>query len=352
MESKLALQPQPLPDPATLLPTDVILSVRSAAVGWVDLLMTSGQYQHLVVPPYCPGMEYTGVIEWLGSQVDRKKFKLGDRVLPDPFYVGPRAEGAYQQYGGFASYAVAPSRHLFEVPEVFSFDEGCNFLGNYETAYHCLLARGRLQAGETILILGSSGATGLAAVHLAKRVGAKVIAVGRSEKKLALVQKQGADHTIIISNPRATGMSDLRDQVKALTQGRGVDVVYDGVGGELSIEGLRCLRFGGRFLIVGWAATPDVSDPKGRRGAPRANQLPTHLILMKGLDVLGCPTAISTKNDPSIRKRRLRDLWKWVREGKLRPVVSHAYALKDYRKALLDKWESQGVGGIVLRPAP
>lgn len=339
IEHHAALVDAPAPDPATLSPRDVIVEVRSAAVGWVDLLMTSGQYQHAARPPYTPGLEYAGVVAWAGAEAGHA---VGARVLVDPFLAGPRSLGAYQAYGGFATYAVAPAEAVHPIPGALSFDQACCLLGNYETAYHCLIARGRLAAGETVLIHGASGSTGLAAVHVAKRVGATVIATGRSADKLAVVAREGADHVI------AGG--DLRAQVKALTGGRGVDVVYDGVGGEISAESLRCVRFGARYLIVGWAATPFVAHGKGQRGAPNANVLPTNLIMMKGLDVLGCPTAISTVADPSLRAPRLAQIMAWAAAGEIAPLVAQAYPLAEFRTALHAKWRSAHVGNCVLHP--
>ena len=282
IDGLMTLEPMPAPDPGSLAPRDVLIAVKAASVGWVDLLMTSGQYQHMAQPPYCPGLEYAGVVAWAGPEA--KGFAVGDQVLVDGFLAGPRSLGDYQRWGGFASYAVAPVEAVKRIPAGFGFDQACNLLGNYETAYHCLVTRGRLREGETVLVHGASGATGLAAVQLAKLLGAKVIATGRSDAKLAVVRAQGADHVV------NTGAGPLRDQVKALTGGEGVEVVYDGVGGELSVDSLRCVKFGARYLIVGWAATPSVARGKGQRGAPNANQLPTNLIMMKGLDVLGCPT--------------------------------------------------------------
>ena len=138
--------------------------------------------------------------------------------------------------------------------------------------------------------------------------------------------------------------------MKALTGGRGVDVVYDGVGGDISLESLRCVAFGARFLIVGWAATPFVATGKGERGAPNANVLPTNLIMMKGLDVLGCPTVISTVNDPSLRAPRLARILEWAATGKIRPHVSHGFPLAEFRTAMLAKWRGEVIGGCVLRP--
>jgi NADPH:quinone reductase len=345
------LEPMPAPDPAELAPGDVIVAVKAAAVGWVDLIMTSGQYQHLPKPPYTPGLEYAGVVAWAGPDAAAAGLAPGAEVLVDGFLAGPRSLGAYQRWGGFASYAVAPAAAVRPIPGGLSFDQACNLLGNYETAYHCLIARGRLAAGETVLIHGASGATGLAAVHVAKLVGATVIATGRSTAKLEAVRAEGADH--VLTTARADGEPGVRDlsgEVKALTGGRGADVVYDGVGGEISAMSLRCLRFAGRFLIVGWAATPFVAGGKGRRGAPNANVLPTNLIMMKGLDVLGCPTVISTVNDPSLRGPRLAQVWAWAEAGRLRPHVSHAFALADFQDAMRAKWRGEVVGGCVVHP--
>ncbi|MFO0747812.1 MAG: NADPH:quinone oxidoreductase family protein [Myxococcota bacterium] len=353
IERFAALVPQSAPDPASLAADDVVVAVKSASVGWVDLLMTSGQYQHMPRPPYTPGMEYAGVVAWAGPAVTH--VAVGDRVLNDGFLAGPRSLGAYQGWGGFASYAVAPAGAVHAIPGALDFDQAANLLGNYETAYHCLVTRGRLQAGETVLIHGATGATGLAAVQIAKLLGATVIATGRSPAKLEAVRAEGADPVIAIGLPAggaegAPGLRSFKDEVKALTGGRGVDVVYDGVGGEISLESLRCVRFGARFLVVGWAATPFVAEGKGRRGAPNANQLPTNLIMMKGLDVLGCPTAITTAQDPSLRPPRLAAIMAWAASGRIRPHVSHTFALDNFKTAMLAKWTGAVTGGCVLHP--
>lgn len=336
---RLAIEEQPAPDPASLLATDVIVRVRSAAVGWVDLLMTSGQYQHMPPLPYTPGLEYAGTIEWAGAGV--KNVAVGDEVVADGLETGPRSKGAYQRYGGFATYAVAPASAVHRVPGTFTLDQAASFYASYETAYHCVVACGHLRAGEHILIHGASGASGLAAVEVAKKIGATVIATGRSPEKLAIVKERGADHVLTTDA--------LKDKVRAIVP-EGVDVVYDAVGGELSIESLRCCAFGARFLIVGWAATPFVAKGKGQRGAPNANVLPTNLILMKGLHVIGCPTAISTHRDPSIRTERLAALHAWAEEGALDPLVSRVYPLAEVKEAMRAKWESRHTGAIVIHP--
>lgn len=347
-ETVLSLAPMAAPDPAERSPREVIVEVQAAHVGWVDLLMTSGQYQHMPEPPYTPGLEMAGAIAWKGSEVTG--FEVGDRVLVDGFLAGPRSLGAYRRWGGFATWAVAPVEALVRIPGPLGVDEAASLLGAYETAYHCLITRGRLQAGETVLIHGASGATGLAAVHLAKLLGAKVIATGRSPAKLAVVAAQGADHVLAVTEADGT-VRKFRDDVKALTSGAGVDVVYDAVGGEISLESLRCVKFGARFLVVGWASTPDVARGKGQRGAPNANQLPTNLVMMKSLDVLGCPTAISTAFDPASRPPRLAQVLRWAEEGKIRPHVSHRFPLDQYREAMRARWTGEVIGGCVLHPS-
>ena len=349
IDAHMSLEDMGAPDPKTLGARDVIVSIKSASVGWVDLLMTSGQYQHMAKPPYCPGLEYAGIVAWVGDEVD--EVKVGDSVLVDGLLAGPRSLGAYQAYGGFATYGVAPIEAVRRIPGALSFDQAANLLGNYETAYHCLVTRGNVRPGETVLIHGASGSTGLAAVHVAKLLGAKVIATGRSDAKLAVVKEQGADHVVSCKNADGEpGIRKFRDDVKALTGGDGVDVVYDGVGGDVSLESLRCVKFGARFLIVGWAATPFVAKGRGERGAPNANVLPTNLIMMKGLDVLGCPTVISTVMNPAIRAPRLAQVWSWAESGKIRPYVSHTFPLAEFKEAMRAKWSGEVIGGCVLHP--
>lgn len=347
IEQNMIVQEQAAPNPDDLQSTDVFVEIRGVAVGWVDLLMTSGLYQHMPPPPYTPGMEYSGVVTWTGPDVSTE-VKVGDRVMIDGFFVGPRTSGPYRQYGGFATYAVAPASAVFPIPEGWGFAEGCNFLGSYETAYHCLVANGDLQAGETVLIHGASGATGLAAVHLAKLLGATVIATGRSQDKLDVVKEQGADHVLSLKNESGDGVRRFRDDVKALTDGRGVDVVYDGVGGAISLESMRCVKFGARYLIVGWAATPFVAKGRTKGKEANPNMLPTNLIMMKGLRVLGCPTIIATQKDPSIRKERLQRLMEWASQGKLKPHISHEFPFTSYQEAMFNKWKGKVIGGNVV----
>ena len=196
VENYLQIVDQAKPDIKELAETDVLIAVKSAAINWVDLLMTSGHYQHQPPLPYTPGLEYGGEVLWMGEKAKDSAIKVGDKVMVQGFISGPRSPGRHQKYGGFATYAVAPIEALLPKPPQLSFDQSCNLLSNYETAYHCLITRGKLQAGETVLIHGASGATGLAAVHIAKLLGASVIATGRSDEKLAIVKEQGADFVV------------------------------------------------------------------------------------------------------------------------------------------------------------
>ena len=190
LEAPMSIEPMAMPVPAA---GEVVIAVKSASVGWVDVLMTSGQYQHVPEPPYTPGLEYAGVV------VAGDGFAVGEPVLVDPFLAGPRSHGAYRGSGGFASYALVPAAAVLRIPGALTMDQACNLLGNYETAYHCLVARGRVQPGEIVLIHGASGATGLAAVHIAKLLGATVIATGRTSEKLAIVQREGAEHVVLVT---------------------------------------------------------------------------------------------------------------------------------------------------------
>ncbi|WP_163849100.1 NADPH:quinone oxidoreductase family protein [Pseudooceanicola aestuarii] len=348
IETGLDLRVQPAPRPEDLGPNEALLEIRSAALSWVDLLMTSGQYQHMPKPPYVPGMEYAGVVRAVGPDVAADRCAVGDRMLVDSMHVGPRSHGDYQAAGGLASYAVVSADLLLPIPGDLDFDQAAVLLQAYETAYHCLVARANLQPGETILINGATGLTGLAAVEMARMLGATVIATGRSAEKLKKVEEVGAHHVVTVLD-KAGQVRRFRDDVKALTGGRGVDVVYDAVGGDISLESLRCTAFNARFLIVGWTSTPDVARGRGQRGAPNANHLPTNIIQMKSLIVMGCPSAIAVAKDPSIRPERLARILQWAGEGKIRPQISHLYVMDEFRDAFRARWNGEVTGGCVLR---
>jgi NADPH2:quinone reductase len=346
--ASLRLEGMAPPDPGSLAPAEVLVRVRSASVSFIDLIMMSGQYQHMAPLPFTPGLEYAGEVAAVGGAVTR--FKPGDRVLNDYLVVGPRSSGAYQSQGGWATYALATEAGLHAVPGGFSFDEAANLLLNYETPWYAFVNRARLAPGETVLITGASGAAGMAAVRVAKIMGAKVIATGRSEKKLARVLAQGADHAICTAPGKSgePGVPRFREQVKALTDGRGADVVFDTVGGEVSREARRSLCFGGRMLIIGWAENTTVAQGGGRRGSANADSLPTNIMQMKGLHVMGSPMVIHSTREPSIRPPRVAQIMAWAAAGLIRPWVSHVFEQHRFREALLCKARGEVNGGCVL----
>ena len=334
----------PMERPSILQADEVLVEIRAAGLSWVDMMMMCGVYQHRPQLPYTPGMEYSGVVVDAGSRA-LQIFSIGDRVLSDGFAVGPRSSSAHQHYGGFASCAVAPASALMPLPPQLSFAQGCNLLGNYETAHHALVHCAELKAGDTVLINGATGATGLAAVHLAKILGATVIATGRSAEKLSVVRDQGADFVLKLERDEEGGYR-FKNQVRSCLGGRGVDAVYDGVGGGVIEHSLRSLRFGGTYVVVGWASTPFVSKKKE---GPKTNQIPSNLVLMKGLKVMGSPAVISAQKLPHLRAKRHEDLFRWIKDGKLLPHCHRVYASSQLKEALLAKWNGAIVGGVAIQ---
>ena len=273
------------------------------------------------------------------------------RVLVDPFLAGPRSLGAYQAYGGFASYAVAPAEAVLPIPGDLSFDQACNLLGNYETAYHCLVTRGALAArrdGADPRRLGLDRPRRGSRREAPRRDGDRDRPLRRRSSTWCAAQ--GADHVIDATTRRA---SLARRRQGAHRTAAASTSSTTASAATSRVESLRCVRFGARFLIVGWAATPFVASGKGQRGAPNANVLPTNLIMMKGLDVLGCPTAISTVEDPSHPRAATRAGARvGARPGKIRRYVSHAFPLAEFKTAMRAKWHGEVVGGCVLHPWP
>lgn len=333
--------------PKDLKDGDLLIEVRATEIVWTDTIMATGQYQHQARVPYAPGMTYAGVVLVSTPAAEKAGFTSGDRVAIAGINAGPRSSGPYQKYGGCATYAVAPHTAVRFVPPSWSFEEAACFAYGYDTAYHCLVECGKVQAGETILILGATGGVGIPAVNIALLLGLTVIATTRSAEKAAFLRSLGVHHVVTETS------GDIHKAVRDLTQdGRGVDVVYDGVGGETTIGGIRSLRFRGRLLIVGWAATPNVGQGKGIRGASNPNQVPTNLIMMKGLTVIGCPAMIATRYDSTLQDRRIRALEEWLKQDKLPPLpIGSIFPLQDVKDALKTRVASGSqIGSTIVIP--
>ena len=341
------IEPMDKPDILTLPKEAVVVKVSHCAVHWVDCLMMAGQYQQAPPLPYTPGMEYSGTV--VDVAADCKEFVVGDSVfVADPVNAGPRSYGQYQQYGGMATYTVAPQIAVRKIPENLTFGEAATLSGAYETAYHALIHCARIKEGEVALVHGATGATGLAAVQICSAMGVNIIITGGTDKKLDVVEKQCLGKGKVIGRHNYNSDSNLVKDVKSAV--KAVDIVYDTVGGlELGKNSLRVLKFGGRYCIVGWTSTPFAGGGRGA-GADHAtaNVLPTNLIMMKGAQVLGCPMAIHTNLDPSIRVPRVETIDRMVKDGLVKPYVSHEFKLSDAKDALLAKWNRKIIGGCVI----
>ena len=347
---KVALEPMSIPTLDQLPGDALILEVSSSSVHWVDMLMMMGQYQQAPPLPYTPGMEYSGKVLEKGKDV--KNFEIGDSVFVDIFNAGPRSYGKYQAWGGCATYSAAPESALRLVPKEFDMHQAAVYCGGYETAHHALVYCGNLKPGETVLIHGATGAGGLAATQICSALGANMIITGGSNEKLDIVKKQCLGKGQILGSFNYNSKeTSLRELVKSLTvKGRGVEVVFDTVGGSRLIqESLRCLKFKGRYCVVGWTSTPFAGGGRAA-GADQstANVVPTNLIMMKGAQVIGCPVAIHTRTDPTIRPPRVAAIDLLVKEGLLRPYVSHIFPLSQLKDAMKAKWGREVTGCCVV----
>ena len=346
----VSLEPMSVPELSKLPSDALILQVSSSAVHWVDILMMMGQYQQAPPLPYTPGMEYSGIVIEKGSDV--KSVHLGDRVFVDIFNAGPRSYGKYQAWGGSATYSAAPESAVRVVPAEFDMHQAATFCGGYETAHHALVHCANLVQGETVLIHGATGAGGLAATQICSALGANMIITGGSDEKLDIVKTQCfGKGTILGSHNYKNPDFSLRELVKSVTgKGGGVDVIFDTVGGSKLIqESLRCLKFKGRYCVVGWTSTPFAGGGRAA-GADQssANMIPTNLIMMKGAQVIGCPVAIHTRADPTIRPPRVAAIDLMVKDGLLRPYVSHVFPLSKIKEAMNAKWGRQITGCCVV----
>lgn len=276
--------PEPTPGPG-----QIVVDVKAASLNFPDVLIIEGKYQHKPAFPFPPGSECVGTVSALGAGVDR--FKVGDRVA------------AFTLWGSFAERVVVDSWRVVKLPGAIDWITGAAYLLVGGTALHALRDRGALKAGETLLVLGAAGGTGVAAIGIGRKLGAHVIAAASSAEKLALCRDLGADATIDYTR------ENLRERLRALTDGRGVDVVFDPVGGEHTEQALRSIAWRGRLLVVGFAAGP---IPK----------VPANLALLRGASVIGANWGEFSRFEPESNWRDLDDLAAWIAAGELRLPVT------------------------------
>ena len=304
-------------DDPTPGPQEIVVGVRAAAITFPDALMIEDKYQFKPKPPFIPGGDVAGIVEAVGEGVEG--FSVGDRV-----------SGALGLVGGFAERAKVHVDAARRLDESIGFAEATGLLYAYGTGWYGLKHRGELQRGETLLILGASGALGMAAIELGKLFGARVIAAAGSAEKLALCKERGADDVIDYDK------EDLKERAKALTDGKGVDVVYDCVGGEYAEAALRSVAWKGRFLVIGFTA-----------GIPT---IPLNLALLKGCQIVGVFLGAMTGKEPKLRQEIERDLLAELAAGRVNPHVSRRYSLDAAPQALRDMLDRKVVGKIVIEP--
>jgi NADPH2:quinone reductase len=296
-------------------PGEVVISVKAASLNFPDVLIIQNKYQFKPPLPFSPGSELAGVVKEIGPGV--QGWRAGDKVI------------AFTTYGAFAEEVKTDASRLVPLPEKMDFVTGAAFLLTYATTDHALRDRAALAAGETLLVLGAAGGVGLAAIEIGKALGARVIACASSEEKLAVCRSHGADATINYAT------EDLRERIKALTEGRGVDVVYDPVGGPYTEPAFRSLAWRGRHLVVGFAAG---EIPK----------LPLNLALLKGASVVGVFWGDFARRQPKEFAQSIGQLARWYADGKLKPHVSHTMPLEKAAEALKLMAARQVTGKLVL----
>ncbi len=294
---------------------EVRVAIKAASLNFPDLLIVQGKYQMKPPLPFVPGAEFAGVVEAVGDGV--KHLAVGTQVA------------GFAGTGGFGTHVVAPAFTLMPLPPVFSFGDAAAFLCTYGTTYHALMDRAALKAGETVLVLGAAGGVGTAAIQIAKAAGAKVIAAASTDDKCALCTALGADATINYST------QNLRDAIKTLTEGKGPDVIYDPVGGEMTEQAFRSIAWRGRHLIIGFANGPIPA-------------LPLNLPLLKGASVMGVFWGEFAKREPQNNAACLMQLAAWYMEGKIKPVVEHTLPMSQLKQAFALMGSRQVRGKVVL----
>jgi NADPH:quinone reductase len=299
---------------APLAQGQVRVAIHAAGINFPDILMAAGEYQLKPPLPFTPGVEAAGEVIEVDGAADG--VAVGDRVI------------VRMRHGAYADEAVVNPSQLTPLPSTFDYAEGATFLAAHGTAYHALIDRGQLRPHEVLLVHGAGGGVGLAAVEIGKMLGATVIAAASSEDKLAVAQGRGADHLVLYAR------EPFRDAVKRITDGRGADVVFDPVGGEVFENSMRCIAWGARILVIGFT---------GGIGLARTN-----LLLIKGASVVGVRAGEAVRRNPASGEARLKALLGWAEAGKIRPHVSHRLPLQDYAPAMRLLVDRKAIGRVAL----
>lgn len=305
-----------IPDPVAG-PGEAVIAIKSAALNFFDLLMIQGKYQVKPPFPFSPAAEIAGVIESVGAGVT--DVKVGDRVAASVGHNGAREKVA------------VPASSIVKIPDALSFDRAAGVIVIYGTAYHALADRADPKPGETLAVFGAAGGTGLAACELGKALGLKVIACASSDEKLEFAKKHGADMTINYAK------DNLRDKLKEIGGEKGIDIVFDPVGGDFAEVGVRSLAWKGRFLVIGFA---NGQIPK----------IPLNLALLKGCDIRGVFWGAYMKRDPKHGRAALEKLMQWAAEGKISSHVDRTFPLAQTTEALKVLAERKAMGKVILNP--
>ncbi len=303
-----------LPDPPPPGPGEIQVRIGARGIQYVDVLMLAGKYQFRPDPPFIPGGEAAGVVTAVGVGV--ADFSVGDRVM------------SRHTLGACAELGNAKAALCDKIPDGMSMEHAGVFRSAYATAYHALLQRGRMAAGEWVLVHGAAGGIGIAAIQVAKLFGARVIATASTEAKRAACLEEGADHAIEYRG-------GFMDKVKELTGGRGVDIVYDPIGDKVADESLRCLAWGGRLLILGFLG-----------GSP--SNIKSNYLLIKGIDAIGVRIGGLNEANPTLALANMKAIVELARQGKLRPRISHRLRLDQAAEALQAVIDRTVIGKVVL----
>lgn len=294
---------------------DVLVEVKAAGLNFPDVLMIQGKYQYQPQMPFITGGEFAGVVAAVGAKVCR--FKVGDKVL------------SAGNSGAFCERIAVPESNAFPMPPGLSFEQAAGVCITYFTSYYALKQRAHLQPGETLLVLGAAGGVGTSAITLGKHMGAKVIAAASTDEKLALCKSLGADEVINYSKV------SLKDAIKELTGGRGVDVVYDPVGGDYAEPAIRGMAWNGRYLVIGFASGP---IPK----------IPLNLALLKGCSIVGVFWGRFTVEEPLVNHKNIEALWELFASGTISPVVTDLFPIEQYEAAFNCMIERRARGKVIL----